>query len=140
MSLRIHKRSDPQPDPTKDYLERLVKLIPGEVVALYMAGKQVILGSVPPSRTGLLHPEDKPLWLGWTVFCLVAIILVRAYATRTPDKPTQWTAVLIAAFSYLVWVYSMGDVFTYWAVWDSRLASLVMLGWTFLVPLIYKGD
>jgi hypothetical protein len=140
MNLRIYLREEPQPDPTKSYLERLVKLIPGEVIALYMAGKQVILGTIPPIGLSSLDPNDKSIWLGWTVFCLIAIVLVRAYATRTPDKPPQWPAVLIAAFSYLVWVYSMGDVFTYWDVWDSRAASLVMLGWTFLVPLIYKGD
>lgn len=32
----------PGGDPLKDYLARLVKLIPGEIVALYLAGKVAI--------------------------------------------------------------------------------------------------
>jgi hypothetical protein len=113
----------------KDYLERLVKLIPAEVISLYLVGK------------GIIESERYPL-LGWTLFCLVAVVLVRLYGTADPteNKPPQLPAVLIACISYLVWVYSMGDVFVTFGMHFSKIGSLLVLGWTFVVPYVYQGD
>lgn len=105
-----------------------------------MAGKQALLGDTAPMKIGQLPDQDRSLWIGWTVFCLIAIVLVRAYATRTPGKPPQWAAVAIAAVSYVIWVYTMGDVFMYSMLWNAKLSMLLMLGWTFVVPLVYHGD
>jgi hypothetical protein len=49
-------------------------------------------------------------------------------------------AVAIAAVSYVIWVYTLGDVFVYWGIWQARLSSLLMVAWTFVVPIFYKGD
>lgn len=132
--FRITKKTVRQVDrgsgvDVKDYLERLVKLIPAEVIGLYLVGK------------GIIESERYPL-LGWTIFCLVAVGLVRLYGTADPtaNKPPQLPAVLIACISYLVWVYSMGDVFAAFGMHFSKIGSLLVLGWTFAVPYVYQGD
>jgi hypothetical protein len=113
----------------KDYLERLIKLIPAEVISLYLVGKGMIAG-------------DRTPLLGWTIFCLVAVVLVRLYGTADPETntPPQLPAVIIACISYLVWVYSMGDIFATLGIHAPPIGSLLVLGWTFVVPYVYRGD
>lgn len=113
----------------KDYLERLVKLIPSEVISLYLVGKGIIEG-----EGGLL--------LIWTVFCLIGVMLIRVYGTADPEKnlKPQLSAVFVSCVSYLIWVYSMGDIFAIYRIYLPKLGSLLVLGWTFVIPYIYKGD
>ncbi len=119
----------------KDYLGRLVKLIPAEVISLYLVGKGII-------ATGQGQPTPLPYWIGWTIFCLVAVLVVRLYGTAEPreNQPPQMVAVAIACISYLVWIYSMGDVFALLNWHDPKLGSLAVLAWSFAVPYFYKGD
>src|SRR5687768_3968201 len=65
-------------DSFKDYLERLMKMIPAEVVGLYLIGNGFI-------------PADQLMGsLVWVVICLILIIIVRLYGTADgPDKPPQ---------------------------------------------------
>ena len=134
--LRIRKEPDsPAPggaDDTYDkYLERLIKLIPSEVIAFYLVGK------------GLLPPGKKSVWVGWTIVCFIAVIVVRASTTRAREDRSnvQWTAVIIASISFIIWIYSLGDVFTlYKNLHEPYIASLLVLTWTFFLPYIYKGD
>lgn len=133
-------------NPVKNYLERLVKLIPAEVVGLYLAGKSLVQSTygADPLPTGDPNLAAQTAYmLGWTLFCLVAIVVLRAWATADPNraKGPQWAAVAIATVSFLIWVYSFGDIFRFFgSIWSSLGAGLLVLAWTFIVPLIYHGD
>lgn len=122
----------------KDYLGRLMKLIPTEVLSFYLVGKGVIAAGA--------MAENSAYWIGWTIFCLIAVFIVRVFGTTDPkannpkDQRPQMAAVVIACVSYLVWIYSMGDVFALLKIYEPTLASLMVLGWTFVVPYFYKGD
>lgn len=121
------------------FLERLMKLIPVEVISLYLAGKGVLTSG---------QASDTPLsyWVSWTVFCLIAVLIVRLLGTADPKANTrkkqkpQIPAVLIACVSYGVWVYSMGDVFELLKWYEPKLGALMVLGWTFVAPYVYRGD
>jgi hypothetical protein len=136
--LRIRNPAGAQPrgaaDPLKEYLDRLVKLIPTEVVGLYLAGKALIEAAGNAPKDGY--------WIGWTLFCLAAVIAVRAWATSDKDAGVrpEWPAVIIAAFSYLVWIYSFGDAFRALGWWDPLFGGLLVLAWTFVVPFLYRGE
>ena len=141
------------PDPARDYVERLVKLIPAEVVSIYLAGKSGIQAAFPPSpaaNSGAGFISENAYWIGWTVFCFGAVIAIRAWATSDQSlnvKP-EWPAVAIAAASFLIWVYSLGDVFRRpnlfpgagleHGVWEPLLAMLLVFAWTMIVPFIYR--
>jgi len=133
-----------QRDVRKEFIERLVKLIPSEVVALYLAGKGAIQSGFDPKVPLAADSGEANYWIGWSLFCLVAVILTRWWATRDKDAglPAQKGAVFIAAVSFLIWIYTLGDVFSrvlpdYWSPVFGTLAVLV---WTFCVPFFYKGD
>lgn len=138
VSLRIRGLAEGE-DPIKGYLERLIKLVPSEVVGLYLAGKGAI-------QTKFSNPTpdaaEAKYWIGWTLFCLAAVVLIRTWATRVPNESPQWAAVGISLASFGIWVYSMGDVFSRVERLhhDALLGALLVLGWTFVVPIFYKGD
>jgi hypothetical protein len=131
----IRKVADGSSEGVKDYLERLIKLIPGEVISLYLVGKGVI-SSGNDAQTPMSY------WILWTVFSLVAVFLVRMLGTADPKEgqSAQFPAVVISCVSFLVWVYSMGDLFKLLNVYEPKLASLMVLCWSFVVPYFYRGD
>jgi V8-like Glu-specific endopeptidase len=125
------------------YLERLVKLIPAEVVGAYLVGREL---AAQNDATG-----------GWALTCLVFVFIFRALMTQTRltwrirSGDIQWTAVFISAVSFVLWVYSFGDHILFFppcfldspnCKWDdlSWVASLGLLLWTPLIPYIYQGD
>lgn len=110
--LRIRRvagvRSTSGADYTKNYLDRLVRLIPAEIVSLYLAGRAILLAQTPPAGADPAALTSPLLWVIWTIFCLAAIFAVRIWATSDPQSPPEWAAIGIAAISFLIWVYSMG--------------------------------
>jgi len=113
----------------KFYLDRLLKMIPAEVVSLYLVGSGFI-------------PKDKPLVLTiWAVVCLVGVVLIRSYGTTDPanNKPPDWIHVAISTTAFIIWVYTLGGPFTAINLYVPYLGSLMVLAWTFFVPMFYKG-
>lgn len=134
-------------DGRKEYVDRLLKLIPAEVVALYLAGKVQIssrfaLGT--PTAAGTTAPAaEQTAWYIWTIFCLGALVLVRRWATsdRNAAVPPEWVAIFFTAISFLIWVYSFGDIFSrVLHIWDPLPATLLVLGWTFVTPYLYAPN
>jgi hypothetical protein len=115
------------------YFDRLYKLIPGEVVGLYLVG------------SGLIPKEYPFVLLGWSLFCLAALFLTRMRNTKDTSKGLgpQWGAVFISAVSFVIWLYTLGGPFAAFPdhnIYVPFLGSLLVLSWTFLVPLIYSGE
>lgn len=112
------------------YLARLVKLIPAEVIALYLSFKSAM---DTPERMA-----------GWGLICLLLVVLVRTFGTKQEGKPIQWLAVLVAIVSFILWIYGMGQKIVFLdeiLFWLSENNSSVAIGvWTFVVPYFYKGD
>ena len=114
-------------DDAKFYLERLVKLVPAEVLSLYLIGRGVLPGG-----------ESTPQ-LAWAGVGLLLVILVRAYTTSDPaaNESPQWVAVAVAAVSYVIWLNVSGSIDL--ASIPSYVGTLAMLVWTFVVPFFYRG-
>lgn len=113
----------------QDYGERLVKLIPSEVVGIYLVGAGVIPAGAKISVTV------------WAAVCLGLVVLARAYGTREPalNLPPQWKAVLISSVSFVIWVYTIPGPFQSFGLAIPYVGSLAILVWTFVVPYFYTG-
>lgn len=118
---------------TDQYIERLVKLIPAEVVGAYMVGK-----SIAPTEA---YPE-------WALVCLILTFVLRALMSLESGRNSlrqrvQWGAVIVATLSFLIWVSVLGDGIGWGErvlsveVWQAQLAMLI---WTPLVPYFVRGD
>jgi hypothetical protein len=114
----------------KGYLDRLMKMIPGEAIGLYLVGSGFI-------------PKDQAVVLAvWTIVCLLGVIAIKAYGTSDPAAQLRadWGHVAISAVAFLIWVYSIGGPFTAYNVAVPYIGSLLVLAWTFFVPLLYRGS
>jgi hypothetical protein len=111
------------------YLDRLLKLIPAEVVGLYLVGG------------GLIPPNQPSVIAAWAIVCLAGVVALRAYATTDQDngKPPQWVPVSISAMSFVIWVYTLGGPFAAFGLFIPYIGSLLVLAWTFFIPIFYKG-
>jgi hypothetical protein len=111
------------------YLDRLMKMIPAEVIALYLVGAGMI-------------PEGQSIAIAvWAVVCLIGVVMLRVYGTADAanHKPADWTHTLICAGAFVLWVYSIGGPFTAFNLHVPWLGSLFVLAYTFFIPLLYKG-
>jgi hypothetical protein len=114
----------------KFYLDRLLKMIPGEVVGLYLVG------------SGFIPDKARAVVVVWAAVCLLGVIVVRIYGTADPKqgKPPQWGAVLISSVAFVIWIYTIGGPFAAYNLAVPYIGSLLVLAWTFFVPLFYKGS
>jgi hypothetical protein len=113
----------------KFYLDRLMKMIPGEVVGLYLVGSGFI-------------PVGDNLVLGlWAFICFLGVVALKAFGTADPTSrtPPDWLHVVISAVAFVLWVYTMGGPFTATAFHVPYVGSLLVLAWTFFVPIFYRG-
>jgi hypothetical protein len=118
----------------QSYLDRLMKMIPAEVVGLYLVGS----GIIPSGQTTIL----KIALIAWTVICLIAVVVVRIYGTydQTKQHPIDWPHVVISAIAFLIWVYTIGGgPFAALGLSIPWVGSLLVLVWTFFVPILYHG-
>jgi len=121
--------SAPVQDNFAFYLERLMRLIPADVIGMYLAGVAVI-------------PEGQRLGsVIWAIFCLAGVIALRAWGTADArrEQPTDWVHVTVSAVAFIVWVYALGGPFKGFNLYLPWLASLLVLAVTFAVPFFYKG-
>jgi hypothetical protein len=119
-----------KPTPIQSYMERLVKLIPAEVVGLYLVGQ------------GIIPQNEKAAIIVWSIVCLGLVVLVRAKATgdRANAISPQWGAVAVSAISFVIWVYNMPGPFQVYQLAIPFIGSLAVLVWTFIVPFLYQGS
>ena len=113
----------------KFYLDRLMRMVPAEVVGLYLVGS----GFIPKAQASVL--------VVWTIICTIGVIVLRAYGTADPEKikPPDWTHVAISTVAFVIWVYTLGGPFAAYNLAVPYIGSLLVLAWTFFVPIFYKG-
>ncbi len=109
---------------TEDYMGKLLKLIPSEMVAAYMA----IQGFVPAEQAKL----------GLSVISVVILIMTPLYS-KFIQKVENSTQVVISSLSFFVWLYGIGGPFVHFNIHEPWIASTVLLLWTTFVPQFFKG-
>jgi len=111
-------------DDIKHWMDRLIRLIPSEIVAIYLAGRGYATS-----------------WLGiWSVICLGLVVILRIWGTQEPGKKVQWVTVVVSSISFVIWVFAMGGQFLNITLPDPGIASAAVLVWTVVVPIFYQGD
>ena len=118
------------------YLDRLMKMVPTEVIGLYLVGS----GLIPGSDTFVLTL--------WSLICLIGVIAMRVWGTTdaATNKPTDWTHVAISVVAFIIWLltlgggpFASGGMLAAAREQAPYFGSLLVLAWTFFVPIFYKG-
>lgn len=105
----------------QNYQDRLLKLIPSELVGAY-----TVIGGI--------IPQAQAKW-GTLITSAILLILTPLYLLRLQGvtRPEQ---LAVTTISFAVWVYSLGGPFQYWGLYQPWLGSVVLVLWTVIVPLI----
>ncbi len=132
MAREIKSATDiPVAPPTSinDYKDRLVKLIPSEIITAYITLKGLICGADVSGNRQLLL---------WIVFGILVILnpLYLFYVTKV-KKAEQ---ILFSSFAFVLWVMVIGGTFTHILGFPSEwLGSILLVIYTLLIPFVYKG-
>jgi hypothetical protein len=113
-----------QPD---DYISKVAKLIPSEIVAAFVTINGILKASVGVS----------PL-AGWLVFVVLWIVTPLYYwrTTTLSDAKTAYAQIAIATVSFPVWVFALGGPFAGLGWYNSVYGSIVLVLFTLLPPMI----
>ncbi|MGI0024139.1 MAG: hypothetical protein ACREA4_03210 [Nitrososphaera sp.] len=110
---------------SQSYQDKLVKLIPTEIVGAYM----VLAGIVPQEYA-------KP---GSLTISISLLILTPLYLWRFSNVNAK-LQLLVTACSFVVWVYSLGGPFSAFGIHYPWLASILLILWTLTIPLFVGPD
>jgi len=124
------------PDPggvpkPEEYTSKVIKLIPAEVVAVFITIDGIVRASNSRVPSGLYWGIFAALIIG-TYFYVLRI-------TQAPLLPASKGQAFVAALSFAVWVFALGGPFSYATVswYDPIYGALLLPLYTFAVPLIY---
>lgn len=107
-----------------EYQDKLIKYIPGEVIAVYLA-----LSGILKTASGHVPVEA----MQWAVF-LVLVPGTWLYLWRVSNV-TKWQQIVISVIAFVVWVFSLGGPFTQFYWYDPVYGAIVLPLYTFLAPI-----
>ena len=101
----------------EEYLGRLMKYIPAEVVGLYITAVGMVPASTPSRNTAL-----------WLIFasCFVLTPLYLIFATKDPHKGPLGLQILLGSLAFPVWVFALGGPFASFQWYQSWIASIIL--------------
>jgi uncharacterized membrane protein YdfJ with MMPL/SSD domain len=132
MAREIKSAADipaPPPASVNDYKDRLVKLIPSEIITAYVTLKGLINGAGEQGNRQLLI---------WIVFGILVILnpLYLFYVTQV-KKAGQ---IVFSSLAFVLWVMVIGGTFTTVLGFSSEyLGSIMLVIYTLFIPFVYKG-
>jgi hypothetical protein len=112
-----------------DYKDRLVKLIPSEIITAYVTLKGLIIGAGVQGNKQLLL---------WIVFGILVILnpLYLYYVTNV-KKAGQ---IAFSSFAFILWVMGIGGTFTSILGFPAEyIGSILLVIYTLFIPFVYKG-
>jgi hypothetical protein len=119
------KASPSKPD---GYLDRLLKYIPAEIIALYLGVTNVI----PPP----LSAHVKALWIV-TAISTICVPVYMYFSTEKTDHAPLWPQIAISSVSFPLWVFAIGGPFSQYSWYDGCrwIAAITICFATFLFGL-----
>ena len=106
------------------YQDRLIKYIPGDVIAVYLA-----IAGILKTASGHIPLQA----IQWVVF-LVLLPGTWFYLQRVGGV-NKWQQILISVIAFVVWVFSLGGPFTQFGWYDPVYGAIVLPLYTFIIPI-----
>jgi hypothetical protein len=109
-----------------DYPSRVVKSIPADVVAAWLA------------ITALLGGTGTRLALLWVVFVVLVAVtpLWTLRTTRDPQRPPAWLQAAVSTLAFVVWAFATGEPFSQYAFYDPAYGGVALILFSLLSGLV----
>ncbi|MFA7340615.1 MAG: hypothetical protein WC028_27775 [Candidatus Obscuribacterales bacterium] len=113
---------------TDSYSERLIKYIPADILAAYLA------------ITGIAESNNPPLWLSWGIFG-VMLALTPLYVCYVKTQPVGFVSSkmfhwVTACLAFSAFVFSLGGPFATFEWYKPYLGSVVLILTTLIIPVL----
>jgi hypothetical protein len=132
MAREIKAAADLPPAPAaavNDYKDRLVKLIPSEIITAYVTLKGLINGAGEQGNKQLL------LWIVFGI--LVVMNPLYLYYVTNVKKAGQ---IVFSSIAFVLWVLVIGGTFnTIFGFSAEYIGSILLVIYTLFIPFVYKG-
>jgi len=127
--------SDERPQKPDDYLDRLMKYIPAEVIALDLG----VTNAVPSNNPSTDHGYHVTLWILFALTAVSTPIYMYFATTDHPHEPALRSQIIISSVAFPIWVFAIGGPFRYlsWYAGKHWIAGVVISFGTFFAAL-YK--
>jgi hypothetical protein len=103
-----------------DYLARLAKYIPAEIIALYVA----MVAAAPQSD----HHYEVILWVIFGLNAVLVPIYMWIVTSRDPGKKQPlWIQVVLATVAFPVWAFAMGGPFSQLSWYQGWIATILLM-------------
>ncbi len=123
VASRAGPGSEVQAAPVADgYSDALMKLIPAEVIGVYLAMQSILVNATP-----------KPDWVAFLVVFMFGVFATYFYL-RVSLKVTNKLQLWLSVGAFCVWAYSMVPLGLSWH--NGTYAGLLLIGYTFIAPKI----
>ena len=108
-----------------DYLSRLVKYVPIEIIGAYI------------TISGILHAaysgSSRAISLG--VLLIASLVVVGLYCRRVLNIARR-SQVIVSMTAFVVWVFATGGVFAYWSWYAPWTGSVAMISFGLLAKIV----
>ena len=125
---------------TQPFQDKVVKLIPTEIVGAYMVLNGIIglpASSTAESMRALSAPpvsdDTLRLYLIQAVFAIL-LVLTPLYLAKVA-KVTNRRQLAVTTMSFVVWAYTLGGPFIVWGLYYPLVASVLLVIWSLVVPM-----
>ena len=110
------------------YFDRLLKFVPADIVAAWIA----ITGLIAAADN---VPVPRLLWIMFAVF--VVITAAWTYVqTREANMPPATTQIAIATISFVVWVFALGGPFVNLGFYNPVYGSIVLIIYSLVAGMV----
>jgi len=124
--LPEEEREKLKPD---DYLTKIIKYIPADVVALYVTLHGIISAA---------KAEVPFILMSWLIF-IVGVLGTVLYLWRV-GKVDDKSQLLISTGAFIVWVFALGGPFSNLSWYHPVYGTLLLPIYTFFVPILVGGS
>ena len=103
------------------YLDRLLKMIPAEIVGAYLA------------LSGILRSNESadPVW--WWLIAVLGLALTPAYLRMRGVRAV--VHLVLAGAAFVVWVYALGGPFEHFSWYEPFQGSILIVTFSLVAPL-----
>jgi hypothetical protein len=114
-------------------LDNVLKLIPGEVVPLFIAGRGIAVDLPPAQWTAVIF---------WT--CLALCVVLRIAASKPVGAPllspagVNWPLVGVTGLAFFIWAHAVSDTGPVVAAFHGPLAGFFAMVFGILAPVLVR--
>lgn len=116
--------SDRQITDTTKYVDSLVKVIPSEFIAAYLAIHTAVISGI----------ENEARQFGVLSFVAVLLLLVLPFYFFKTLNITNISQIIVSCASFLIWVVSLGGILEKYSWYLPVYSTVAIILWTLISP------